>query len=246
MTADVWAMTATVVAAVTTAGLLGVTHAVEPDHVAGIASLTGEYGDSRLSALVGACFSLGHVALVVAWLAVAWALLGRTEFPPVFDAVATVGVGAVLGLLGVAMALGGFRAVVRAGEHDHGDRTHSHPHLRLPLPGLDPTDHGHNAAAYLRTGLVGALFTLSPPVSMIVFAATLLPDFGGGVVALAVFAYGVAITATMSAVGAGAGAVLSATRQWDSRLHAAARVVAGVAVAALAGTLLLDGTGVVV
>ncbi|MBX0302107.1 hypothetical protein [Haloarcula salinisoli] len=142
-------MTATVVAAVTNAGLLGVTHAVEPD----------------------------HVALVLAWLGLAWLVLGQTSFPPVFDAVGTVGV--VLGLLGTAMAVGGLRTVIRTGEHDHG------------------------TVAYLKTGLVGALFTLSPPVSMMVFAATLFPDFGGVVVALAVCTYGVAITATMSAIGAG-------------------------------------------
>jgi len=46
-----------------------VTHAIEPDHVAGTASLTGRYGDPRHSAVVGACFSAGHVGLVV-WLAV--------------------------------------------------------------------------------------------------------------------------------------------------------------------------------
>ncbi|MDS0280850.1 hypothetical protein [Haloarcula onubensis] len=235
-------MTATVAAAVTTAGLLGVTHAVEPDHVAGIASLTGEYGDSRLSALAGACFSLGHIALVVAWLAVAWVLLGRTSFPAVVDAAGTVGVGLVLGLLGAAMALGGLRSVVRTDAHDHGDRRHSHPYVRLT--GFDATDHGHDAASYLRTGLVGALFTLSPPVSMMVFAATLFPDYGGGVVALAVLTYAVAITATMSAVGAGAGAAFGATRGWDSRAHAVAKLVAGVAVTALAGSLLLDGVTV--
>ena len=234
-------MSSTVVAALTTAGLLGVTHAVEPDHVAGISSLTSEYGDTRLSALVGACFSLGHVVLVVAWLAIAYAVLGRTEFPPVFDAVGTVGVGVVLGLLGVAMALGGLRAAVRTDEHDHGDRSHSHPHVRLP--GLDPVDHDHDIRAYLQTGLVGALFTLSPPVSMMVFAATLFPDYGGGVVALAVFTYGVAITATMSLVGAGAGTVFGATSELDGRLYGGARTVAGVAVAALAGSLLIDGVG---
>ena len=47
-------MSVTVAGALLTAGVLGVTHAIEPDHVAGIASLTGRYGDSRLSALVGA------------------------------------------------------------------------------------------------------------------------------------------------------------------------------------------------
>jgi len=232
-------MSTTVVAAVTTAGLLGVTHAVEPDHVAGISSLTSEYGDARLSALVGACFSLGHVALVVAWLALAWLVFGQTSFPPVFDAVGTVGVGVVLGLLGTAMALGGLRRVIRTGEHDHDDRRHSHPHISLP--GMDPADHGHDTVAYLKTGVVGALFTLSPPVSMMVFAATLFPDYGGGVVALAVLTYGVAITATMSAIGAGAGTVFGTTKTWNGRAYAGAKLVAGVAIAALAGSLLLDG-----
>ncbi|PSP65362.1 hypothetical protein BRC76_00030 [Halobacteriales archaeon QH_8_67_36] len=234
-------MSATVFGALATAGLLGVTHAIEPDHVAGISSLTSEYGDSRLSALVGACFSLGHVALVVAWLVVAYALLGRTEFPPVFDAVGTVGVGVVLGLLGAVMALGGLHSVVRTDEHDHGDRSHSHPHLHLPLPGVDSESHDHDTAAYLKTGVVGALFTLSPPVSMMVFAATLFPDYGSGVVGLAVLTYGVAITATMSAIGAGAGAVFGATSQWSGRLYGGVRTVAGVAIVALAGSLLLDG-----
>ncbi len=235
-------MASTVVAALTTAGLLGVTHAVEPDHVAGISSLTSEYGDSRLSALAGACFSLGHVALVVAWLAIAYAVFGRTEFPPVFDAVGTVGVGVVLGLLGAAMALGGLRTMVQTDEHDHGDRSHSHPHLSLP--GMDPANHDHDTRAYLKTGLVGALFTLSPPVSMMVFAATLFPDYGVGVVALAVLTYAVAITVTMSAIGAGAGTVFRTAKTWDGRVHAGVKLVAGVAIAALAGSLLLDGAAV--
>lgn len=239
-------MTATVVAALTTAGLLGVTHAVEPDHVAGISSLTSGYGDARLSALAGACFSLGHVALVVAWLAVAYAVVGRTSFPAAVDAAGTVGVGVGLGLLGTAMALGGLRSVVRTGEHDHGDRRHSHPRLGLALPGAEGGGHGHGTVAYLKTGVVGALFTLSPPVSMMVFAATLFPEYGAGVVVLAVVTYGVAITATMSAVGAGAGAAFGATKGWGGRCHAVAKLVAGIAIAVLAGSVLLDGAAVLV
>ena len=51
--------------ALATAAVLGVMHAVEPDHVAGIASVFDRYETSHRSALVGACFALGHVALVV-------------------------------------------------------------------------------------------------------------------------------------------------------------------------------------
>lgn len=237
-------MSGTLVGALAAAGLLGITHAVEPDHVAGIASLTGEYGDSRLSALAGACFGIGHVLLVVVWLAIAYAVLGRTSFPAVLDTAGTVGVGVVLGVLGAAMAAGGLRAVVRTDTHDHGDRTHSHPHLRLP--GLDPTAHDHDARSYLATGVVGALFTLSPPVTMMVFVGTLLPAHGGSVVALAVATYALTITATMGVLGAGVGALFGRTRRVSARSYAAVRTVAGFAILALAGTLLLDTVGLLV
>lgn len=236
-------MSGTVVGALATAGLLGVTHAIEPDHVAGISSLTSEYGDSRLSALAGACFSLGHVLLVVVWLAVASLLLGRTSFPAVLDTVGSVGVGVILGVLGATMALGGLRSAVSTGEHDHAGRTHSHPHVTLPLVGGDGHDHG--PIPYLKTGVVGALFTLSPPVSMLLFAGTLLPEAGVGLVALAVATYAVTITATMSALGAGVGALFGYTRRLRSRYYALVRTVAGVAIAAVAVTVLVEGTALV-
>jgi len=237
-------MSVSVAGVLATAGLLGVTHAIEPDHVAGISALTSEYGDSRLSALAGACFSLGHVLLVVAWLTVAYVLLGRTSFPAVFDAVGSISVGVVLGLLGATMAVGGVRRVIRTGEHEHDDRRHSHPHIHLPVSGFERVDHGHDTIAYLKTGVVGALFTLSPPLSMILFASTLLPDSGRGVVALAVVTYAAAITVTMSALGAGVGIVFGHTGGRSRRVRGIVRTVAGVAIAVVAGSLLREGVTV--
>jgi len=234
-------VSATVLSALATAGLLGVTHAVGPDHVAGISSLTGDYGDSRLSALAGACFSVGHVALVGAWLAVGYVLLGRTEFPAALDALGTVGGGVVLGLLGAAMAAGGLRRILRTGERSRGDGSHDHPRVRLPLPGTGSRGRDHGALPYRKIGLVGALFTLSPPVSMIVFASTLLLDYGAPVVAFAVLVYGGAITVSMSLLGAGAGALFGRTRERSARVYGIARAVAGVVATALAAVLLLDG-----
>jgi|GEM_PF-342853 len=278
-------MSATLASALATAGLLGVTHAIEPDHVAGISSVTSKYGDSRLSALVGACFSLGHVALVVVWLTGGYLLLGRTEFPPVFDALGTLGVAVLLGALGAAMAIGGLRSIRHTHAHEHDGEVHAHSHLHLPLIGRDHDhnddqsdgdradhnhgltthvddspdyafartvgdddgadgrggvvhhDHGHGVGAYLKTGLVGALFTLSPPVSMILFASSLFPDYGGGAVALAVVAYAVSITATMSAIGAGVGTLFGVTAV-SPRVHAGARVLGGVVVAGFALSML--------
>jgi cytochrome c biogenesis protein CcdA len=225
----------TVAGALLTAGVLGVTHAIEPDHVAGIASLTGRYGDSRLSALVGACFSAGHVALVVVWLSVGYLLLGRTEFPAIFDRIGTVGVGVLLGALGGLLVLGGVRRVAYA-------------HTRLPLLGGsghtdgDPEDdavhaHDHTVRAYLKTGVVGALFTLSPPLSMMAFSATLY-SANPGLVALAVAAYAVGITLTMSALGAGVGVAFEAASELNVRVYGGAQTLAGVLVVGLAVSLL--------
>lgn len=246
-------MTATLVGALATAGLLGVTHAVEPDHVAGIASLTGRFGDARLSALVGACFSLGHVALVVGWLGVGYLLLQRTTFPPVFDTVGTVGVAVLLGLLGTTLATGGLRRIRHAHTHEHDGTVHTHAHVHLPLVGgghdtgdhdhgadhaAAPHDHDHTVRAYLKTGVVGALFTLSPPLSMIAFSSTLFST-GPELVAVAVVVYAVSITATMSALGAGAGAVFERTSRLNGRVHGGVQALAGVLVVGTAVSVLV-------
>lgn len=226
--------------AVLTAGVLGVTHAIEPDHVAGIASLTGRYGDARRSALVGACFSAGHVALVVAWLAITFLLHRRTEFGPLYDRIGTVGAGVLLGALGVAMALAGLRTALY--RHEHGGEPHFH--LRLPfLPNPDHSAHPGTARSYLRTGLLGALFTLSPPLSMIAFVSTVFPRYGGGAVGVAVATYAVGITATMSLIGAGVGGLFGASETLGPRTYGSAQFVAGVLVAGLAATMLVGSLG---
>jgi hypothetical protein len=133
-------------------------------------------------------------------------------------------------------------------DHDHGPATHTHdgPDYEFARTvgdddgrdgGVVPHDHGHGVGAYLKTGVVGALFTLSPPVSMILFASSLFPDYGGGAVALAVVAYAVSITATMSAIGAGVGTLFGATAI-SPRVHAGARVLGGVVVAGFALSML--------
>lgn len=241
------AMSVTLVGAVATAGVLGVTHAIEPDHVAGIASLTSRYGDAKLSALVGACFSLGHVALVVCWLAIGYVLLGRTEFPAVFDTIGTLGVGILLGILGVALAFSGLKRLFYAHNHshEHDGKAHSHVHTHVPFLSGDHNDathsHDHTVRAYLKTGVVGALFTLSPPLSMIVFSSTLLST-GAELILVAVLTYAISITTTMSALGAGAGAIFGKTSQLNVRVHGAAQVLTGIVVVMLASSLL---TGVV-
>lgn len=229
-------MSVTALGAVATASALGVTHALEPDHLAGISALTGRYGDSRLSALVGVCFSAGHVALVVAWLALAYLLLGQRSFPAVLDTLGTVAVVGALTVLGTLLSIRGYRVAARAHEHEH---HHEHdPHLHLPFVGT-ASDHAHTRGAYLKTGLIGALFTLSPPLSMIAFLGTLLPTLGLHAAALAIVGYAVGITVTMAAIGAGVGSAVGLASR-HGRAFGVLRLAVGLGVLGVAGWMLLD------
>lgn len=223
-----------------TAGLLGVTHGIEPDHVAGITALTHEAGDPKLSALVGGCFAAGHALLVVVWIAGAYLLFGTTSFPAVFEQFGTLFVGLVLALLSLYLGVTGTRKLVHRHQHDHGDSLHSHYHIHLPASirpasGHDNTNHGehghdHDIVEYLKIGTVGALFTLSPPVSMIAFISVTVADSGTPIMIGVVAAYAASIIVTMAVIGGGAGSVFGFSKAKGERFHAVSQVVASVIV----------------
>lgn len=235
--------TATTIGLMVTAGLLGVTHAIEPDHVAGISALTDGAGDSRLSAVVGASFAAGHVFLVVAWVAAALLLVDATAFPPILETVGLTVVGAVLVVLAAALGASAAWRLVHRHEHDHADGPHAHFHLHLPGGGHVPHGdhaHEHTVREYLKVGVVGAMFTLSPPLSMIVFVSVVLTNASVTLVVPVVLAYAVAITLTMSGIGAAAGTVFRFTRERGARAHAALQIAVAGAVLVVAVHLLRE------
>ena len=230
---------------VLTAVALGVTHGIEPDHVAGISALTHEADDPGLSALVGACFAAGHVVLVLAWIGIAWGLLGLTSFPQFLERVGLLFVGVVLAGLGLYLGVSGTRRFLHRHVHAHDDAPHSHYHLHRPTwlrvgaHHAQEHHHRHDAVAYLQIGMIGALFTLSPPVSMIAFISVTMGAYGLAEIGVVVVAYAVAIVVTMGVVGGGAGAAFRRLHARGERVHAAAEVGASLLVLGFAATLLV-------
>lgn len=230
-----------------TAGALGVTHGIEPDHVAGITALTHEAGDPKLSALVGGCFAVGHAALVVAWIAFAYLLFGTASFPEAFEQFGMLFVGIILSLLSLYLGITGTRKLLHRHNHDHSDGPHTHYHVHLPevlRPSTNDHDDGHgehhhdHVVEYLKIGTIGALFTLSPPVSMIAFISVAMSESGGTMMVGVVTAYAVAIIATMAAVGGGAGSLFRFSKAKGARFHAISQVVASLLVLGIAINLL--------
>jgi nickel/cobalt exporter len=215
------------------AAVLGVTHALEPDHAAGISALTSETDRWTHAAFVGGSFAVGHVAVVVAWVAVL-GLLGAaaSSVPGAVDEFGTVVVGGILVVVAAALAATGAHRLRASGDDDDDDadgrgiagrllvRAQAHLH-----------SHSHETRTdYLRTGVVGSLFALSPPVSMLALVSAVLPSAGLSMTAASVGVYAVAITATMCLVGTGLGGAFAAARRRGRRTHAALELAASAVV----------------
>lgn len=238
---------AAVVPLAASAAVLGVTHGLEPDHAAGILSLSTEADGAGRSALIGAAFAAGHVLLVWVWLLVARLVIAIPTIRDTMAVVGTIVVGVVLLGLSATLTYSGLRSVVHTHQHRHGPTEPAHAHVHLHLPGpvasqfeLAGHDHGHSPRSYLAVGVVGALFTLSPPVSMLAFLAVVAPSATPPTLAVIVAAYAVAIVGTMAAVGGGVGALIRPLRARSRRTVGAVHLAAGVAVFASAVWVLAD------
>lgn len=206
------------------AALLGFTHGIEPDHVAGVTALASD-GGPRRAGVVGACFAVGHVALVAVWVAVGSTVVGGLPVAPL-DGFGNTALGLVL----LAVAL----VTVRAGLGSLRGRDDA----RVGAALVDRRGRPDSVRGYLAVGLVGALFTLSPPLSMLAFVTGVLPTAGPAGAWAAVLAYAAAIVATMAGAGLVAGGAFDALDARGARPHGAGQLLAGGAVGAL-GLLVL-------
>jgi hypothetical protein len=160
------------VASSSLASLLGMRHALEPDHLTAVSTLIPGNRGSGKAAWLGACWGLGHTLTLMTAGVVLVAL--RTDMPAFADDVFECAV--------VALLIGfGARAIRRAA--DHGP-TNFHP------PGTPP--HVHIGAWTLarRPLLVGAVHGLAGSGALTAVAVATLPTTAARLSYLALFGMG--------------------------------------------------------
>ena len=115
--------------------LLGVRHALEPDHLAAVSTLVAEQRSSRKAALLGAWWGLGHTISLLC--AGAILIVLRAELPPRLSETFEVLVAAMLIALGVRAIwqAAGQGAIGPVRAHHHGRVVHAHragaPHVHI-------------------------------------------------------------------------------------------------------------------
>jgi ABC-type nickel/cobalt efflux system permease component RcnA len=188
--------------------LLGVRHALEPDHLAAVSTLvTGERGSLK-AALLGVCWGLGHTLALVAVGAVLLVL--RAEMPASVSNLFELAVAVMLVGLGA-------RAVYQAARQGADGPVRPHQHGRLVHTHHAGAPHVHIGAWTLarRPLLVGAVHGLAGSGALTALVLATLPSTTAQLTYMALFGLG-------STIGM---AVLSGVLGWPlARLGANRRV----------------------
>lgn len=162
--------------------LLGMRHALEPDHLAAVSTLAVEERSPRRAALLGVCWGLGHTAALLA-IGIIVAALHRqlpTRLADTFELCVAV----MLVVLGVRSV--GRAAAVRGGPfstHAHRGRRHSHA-------GTRPHVHVGGRTLATRSLVVGLVHGLAGSGALTTLVLADLPSSGARVAYIALFGFG--------------------------------------------------------
>jgi ABC-type nickel/cobalt efflux system permease component RcnA len=229
---------------VTVAGVgfvLGLRHALDPDHVVAVTTLASQKIGLRRTSLVGAFWGLGHALSLGAVGGVILAL--RLQVPPVVSQALEALVAVMLILLGTLALRRALRWKLHAHPHQHDGATHVHfhAHERAKAP---VHQHPHPLQGGLRPFLVGTVHGLAGSAGLALLALGAAPTLTAGLVYLAVFAVG--SVAGMILLSVVMSVPLAYVESRYGRLHRAVQVAAG-AVSVAFGLYLLwhyaAGTG---
>ncbi len=171
--------------------LIGLRHALEPDHVAAVVSLSTRGGTLRDHARNGAWWGVGHALtlLIVAGTCVAFGLV----IPERAERLLEGAVGVMLVWLGVSVFVRMRRIGLHVHGHVHADGTaHVHAHGHAPSA-RDAHEHEHvrrHPRSSLRTISIGALHGLAGSAALVLLVGSTAKSPASGLAYIALFGVG--------------------------------------------------------
>lgn len=220
-----------------TALLLGMRHALDPDHLVAVSTMVAEERRLWPAARLGLWWGAGHL-LPIALLGLPILLL-HLELPATLESVVDLGVGLLLVCLGARTLWRLRQERIRLRSHAHGGDVHQHFHSHGAHPGHTHPLPGRNRSSLMTFG-IGMLHGLAGSGAAALLALAAASSVATGVGYL--LAFGIGTVAGMFAMTLCIAApTLSAVARF-ARLHQGIRLAAGassVAVGLLMWTRLL-------
>ena len=208
------------------AGLLGMHHALDADHIAAVAALSGGRNGLRRALRSGLSWGIGHgIAIgLVGGMLVAF----RSTVPDWLAQGLEIVVGTMLIFLGIAAVVAAVASRLHSHAHEHDGEVHSHLHFH-PLPHREGTPHRHPHLfrPALRPLLVGGVHGLAGSGAVVVLILTTIPTVMAGCLYLGLF--GLGTIAGMAAMSLVLGAPLAVIRRRGTWMHRLIRAAAGLA-----------------
>jgi len=168
--------------------ILGLRHALDPDHIAAVSTIVSESRSVRRSSLIGTCWGLGHtMSLLVAGVLVIALKIQISDRLALWMEFAVALMLILLGLKAVLKPLRGWRIHVH--QHAHGGSSHSHVHLHRPSE-----EHAHQHRHLIRSGarpfLVGMVHGMAGSAALMILVLATIPSALAGLIYIAVFGLG--------------------------------------------------------
>lgn len=211
--------------------LLGMRHALEPDHLVAVSTLVAEEHRMWPAARLGLIWGLGH-QLPITLLGLP-ALALRLEMPKAFDNLVDLAVGVLLLVLGILTLWRLRRSGVHVHAHSHDGSTHAHFHAHESAASREASGHGHPHPMPGRdrrgqaTFGIGLLHGLGGSGAAAALAVTAAPSVHAGLGYLFCFAVGTCLGMFLLTLCVAAPAITALSQV--EVLHRTGRAVAGLA-----------------
>lgn len=168
--------------------VLGLRHALDPDHVVAVAAIVSERISLRRSVLVGSLWGLGHaLSLTLAGGAI---LALKLSVPAALAEALEAAVAVMLVGLGWSAIRAALRYRLHAHAHDHDGRAHVHFHAHHAGEAHAAHRHRHPGGGGLRPFLVGCVHGLAGSASLALLALGAAPSLLAGLVYIALLGGG--------------------------------------------------------
>src|ERR1043166_6739099 len=170
--------------------LLGMRHALEPDHLTAVATILSEGHSTRRAAWLGVCWGLGHTLTLV--LIAAAVMVLRIELPAMASEVFELGVALMLIGLGLRAILLAAKQGPNGPVHTHAHHGHVHSHQGAPA-------HVHIGTWTLarRPLLIGAFHGLAGSGALTALVLATLPSTAARLASIVLFGVGFALGMAM-------------------------------------------------
>jgi ABC-type nickel/cobalt efflux system permease component RcnA len=168
--------------------ILGIKHAVEPDHVIAVSTIASKSNKIWQASLAGVFWGIGHTATL--FIVGITFILMKGEIPEIWAMSLEFLVGIMLVYLGVTTILSLKNVHVHEHEHDGHEHKHIHSHDH---EGIHDHQHQHNRMSFIKSMLLGFIHGLAGSGAMILLTMSTVKSVWEAVMYILIFGVGTVI-----------------------------------------------------